>query len=80
MALLSAFGGFVHPGCDDRVLPRVAVPAFRSLAHLELYLSGCLNWWYGLRGPRSSEPYHPAESVAGQLQLLGLDHAAGELR
>ncbi len=47
---VSAFGGFVRPGCDDRVLPREAVPYFRSLAHLEMHLTGCLHWWYALRG------------------------------
>ncbi|MFQ3649748.1 MAG: polysaccharide deacetylase family protein, partial [Gemmataceae bacterium] len=47
---LSAFGGFVRPGCDDRLLPREAVPYFKSLSHLELHLSGCLNWWYAFRG------------------------------
>jgi peptidoglycan/xylan/chitin deacetylase (PgdA/CDA1 family) len=47
---LSAFGGFVRPGCDDRLLPREAMPYFKSLSHLELHLSGCLHWWYALRG------------------------------
>jgi len=47
---VSAFGGFVRPGCDDRLLPREAVPYFKSLSHLELHLSGCLNWWYAWRG------------------------------
>lgn len=47
---LSAFGGFVRPGIDDQVLPREAVPYFKSLLHLEMHLSGCLHWWYDLRG------------------------------
>ncbi len=52
---VSAFGGFVTPGLDNRVLPREAVPYFRSLAHLELYLAGCLNWLYALKGRTSNE-------------------------
>jgi hypothetical protein len=47
---LSAYGGFVRPGCDARMLPREAMPYFKSLSHLELHLSGCLHWWYSLRG------------------------------
>jgi peptidoglycan/xylan/chitin deacetylase (PgdA/CDA1 family) len=47
---VSAFGGFIRPGMTSRVLPREAVPYFQSLAHLELHLSGCLHWWYDLRG------------------------------
>jgi peptidoglycan/xylan/chitin deacetylase (PgdA/CDA1 family) len=47
---LSAFGGFVRPGIDDQVLPREAVPYFKSLLHLEMHLSGCLHWWYDLWG------------------------------
>jgi len=46
---LSAFGGFVYPGCDARVLPRTPVPAFRSLLNLELHLTGNLNWMYRLK-------------------------------
>jgi peptidoglycan/xylan/chitin deacetylase (PgdA/CDA1 family) len=46
---VSACPGFVRPGCDDRVLPREAVPYFRSALHLELYLSGALGWYYGLK-------------------------------
>lgn len=46
---VSAYGGFVRPGMDARVLPREAVPYFKSLAHLELHLSGCMHWWYDLK-------------------------------
>jgi peptidoglycan/xylan/chitin deacetylase (PgdA/CDA1 family) len=46
---LSAFGGFVYPGCDPRVLPRTPVPAFHSVLNLELHLTGCLNWMYALK-------------------------------
>jgi len=56
---LSAFGGFVRPGCDDRLLPREAVPYFKSLSHLELHLSGCLNWWYAWRGRERSQTEVP---------------------
>ena len=43
---VSAFGGRVRPGGDPRVLPREATPYFRSLEHLEAYLTGCLDWMY----------------------------------
>jgi peptidoglycan/xylan/chitin deacetylase (PgdA/CDA1 family) len=46
---LSAFGGLVYPGTDDRVLPREAVPYFRSVLNLELHLTGCLHWVYALK-------------------------------
>ena len=52
---LSAFGGFVRPGMDDQVLPREAVPYFRSVAHLEVYLTGCLDWLYALKKCRPVE-------------------------
>jgi peptidoglycan/xylan/chitin deacetylase (PgdA/CDA1 family) len=47
---VSAFGGFVTRLCDDRMLPREAVPYFHSMPHLEMHLSGCLHWLYALRG------------------------------
>jgi peptidoglycan/xylan/chitin deacetylase (PgdA/CDA1 family) len=47
---LSAFGGFVTPDSDDLMLPREAVPYFKSALHLEMHLSGCLHWLYALRG------------------------------
>jgi peptidoglycan/xylan/chitin deacetylase (PgdA/CDA1 family) len=46
---VSAYGGLVGRGGPARLLPRVPVPAFRSLAHLELYLAGCLEWLYGAK-------------------------------
>ena len=46
---VSAFGGRVRSGTDDRVLPREAVPYFKSVAHLEVYLTGCLDWLYALK-------------------------------
>jgi peptidoglycan/xylan/chitin deacetylase (PgdA/CDA1 family) len=52
---VSAYGGFVTPDCDARVLPREAAPYFRSLAHLEMHLSGCLHWLYALRGRRAPD-------------------------
>jgi peptidoglycan/xylan/chitin deacetylase (PgdA/CDA1 family) len=51
---LSAYGGFVYPGTKSLVLPREAVPYFKSLLHLELYLAGCLQWFYRLRRPAPS--------------------------
>ena len=55
---VSAHCGFVRPPrqalaagelsgrTDLFVLPREAVPPFKSLLHLELFLSGSLNWYY----------------------------------
>jgi peptidoglycan/xylan/chitin deacetylase (PgdA/CDA1 family) len=48
-ACFSAHGGFICAGQQDFVLPREAVPYFRSLLHLELHLTGCLHWTYALR-------------------------------
>ena len=45
---VSAYGGFVYKGADDRILPRECVPAYGPLV-LELRLSGCLNWLYRFR-------------------------------
>ena len=45
-ACFSAFGGFVQPHIRNHILPREAAPYFRSLLHLELHLSGCLDWVY----------------------------------
>jgi peptidoglycan/xylan/chitin deacetylase (PgdA/CDA1 family) len=46
---VSACPGFIRPGSDDRILPREAVPYFRSVLHLELYLTGSLAWVYCLK-------------------------------
>jgi len=48
-ACVSAYGGFVQPHLRGQVLPREAMPYFRSLLHLEVYLSGCLDWLYQMR-------------------------------
>ena len=48
-ACFSAYGGFVRPGMQGQVLPREAVPYFRTLVNLELHLSGCLDWMYALK-------------------------------
>jgi peptidoglycan/xylan/chitin deacetylase (PgdA/CDA1 family) len=45
-ACYSAFGGFVYPHMRGHILPRQSMPYFRSLLHLEVYLSGCLDWIY----------------------------------
>ncbi len=79
---LSAFGGFVRPGIDNRLLPREAVPYFHSLLNLELHLAGCLNWVYGLKRrlgraepERGSWPYtdraSAPEAVAGICSASG---------
>jgi peptidoglycan/xylan/chitin deacetylase (PgdA/CDA1 family) len=46
----SAFGGFIEPGIDERILPREAVPCFHSVSHLEMFLAGCLHWLYAIKG------------------------------
>ena len=48
-ACFSGYGGFISPDMRGGILPRVAVPAFASLLHLEMYLTGCMNWFYNLK-------------------------------
>jgi peptidoglycan/xylan/chitin deacetylase (PgdA/CDA1 family) len=65
---LSGYGGFVVPGCGDRLLPRDAAPCYQGILNLQLHLRGCLNWLYALkRGmdlPRSPEQQFEERSVA----------------
>jgi peptidoglycan/xylan/chitin deacetylase (PgdA/CDA1 family) len=65
---VSAFGGFVEPharACPDGMtLPREEVSAFRSVAHLEMFLSGCLHWLYALKGRRGWQGPIPSEDLA----------------
>jgi peptidoglycan/xylan/chitin deacetylase (PgdA/CDA1 family) len=58
----SAFGGFVERGIRSEVLPREAVPSFRSVAHLEMFLSGCLHWLYALKGRGEVLGEHPDDA------------------
>jgi hypothetical protein len=44
-------------GTDDFVLPREAVPSFQSALHLELFLSGSLDWYYKTR--KAQRRYEP---------------------
>ena len=44
-ACFSALSGFIQPQTRG-ILPREAMPYFRSLLNLELHLSGCLDWFY----------------------------------
>jgi hypothetical protein len=46
---LSGYGGFIHPGMQTDVLPREPVPCFESNLHLEVHLSGCLEWYHSLK-------------------------------
>ena len=46
---LSGYGGFIYPDSDGQLLPREAVPHFRSVVNLELHLRGCLDWFYALK-------------------------------
>lgn len=48
-ACFAAYSGLIQPARWGQILPRVAVPAFRSLLQLELYLSGCFDWLHGLK-------------------------------
>jgi peptidoglycan/xylan/chitin deacetylase (PgdA/CDA1 family) len=47
--VVSAYGGLVRRGMSRKILPRVPVPCFPNLVTLELHVTGCLDWWYGLR-------------------------------
>lgn len=46
---VSAHGGFVYRGAASEVLPRECVTGFRSNFLTEIYLTGCLNGYYGLK-------------------------------
>ena len=48
-ACFSAQRGFIQPNMRGQILPREAMPYFRSLTHLELHLSGCLDWIYQVK-------------------------------
>jgi peptidoglycan/xylan/chitin deacetylase (PgdA/CDA1 family) len=48
-ACFSAYGGTIQSHMRGHILPREAMPYFRSLTHLEVYLSGCLDWIYGFK-------------------------------
>jgi peptidoglycan/xylan/chitin deacetylase (PgdA/CDA1 family) len=48
-ACFSALSGFIQPNMRGQILPREAMPYFRSLLNLELHLSGCLDWYYRTR-------------------------------
>jgi len=48
-ACFSALSGFIQPNMRGQILPREAMPCFRSLTNLELHLSGCLDWFYSMR-------------------------------
>jgi len=71
---VSAYGGFVCPGVNSRMLPRQGVPACGPLA-LELRLSGCLEWLFLLRSKLNSRSL--ARSRA-PVSVLAKELAAGE--
>lgn len=56
-ACWSGYGGFIKPGSSDFILPREAVPYFRSVLNLELHLTGCLNWLYALKRNGAFSPF-----------------------
>jgi hypothetical protein len=51
---VSAHHGFIHGGHDYAILPREPVLYFDSMLNLELYLRGCLQWFYSV-GKNSHE-------------------------
>jgi peptidoglycan/xylan/chitin deacetylase (PgdA/CDA1 family) len=53
---LSGYGGFVVPHLNQAIVPRVPVPDFRSTLHLELYLTGSLQWLYALKRQVGLDP------------------------
>jgi peptidoglycan/xylan/chitin deacetylase (PgdA/CDA1 family) len=48
-ACFSALSGFIQPHMGGQILPREAMPYFRSLTSLELHLGGCLDWFYQVK-------------------------------
>ena len=48
-ACFSALSGVIEPHHRGQILPREAMPYFRSLTNLELHLSGCLDWFYRVK-------------------------------
>ena len=75
---VSAYGGFVRPWTDHRILPREAVPYFHSILHLELHLAGSLHWLYALKGRTPQESYRtpwkpPEHASEGSLQPVRVD-------
>jgi peptidoglycan/xylan/chitin deacetylase (PgdA/CDA1 family) len=48
-ACFSAMRGFIQPHLKGQILPREAMPYFRSLQHLELHLTGCLDWFHQIK-------------------------------
>jgi peptidoglycan/xylan/chitin deacetylase (PgdA/CDA1 family) len=48
-ACFSGYGGSARGSSIGQVIPRESVPYFRTLINLELHLSGCLDWFYGLK-------------------------------
>lgn len=63
---LSGYGGFVRPGADARLLPRDAAPCYQGLTELNLYLRGCLDWFYALKRwvPPSVDPHAGERTLA----------------
>ena len=45
----SGYGGFAYPPLAGQIVPREAVPYFRSLLNLEVHLTGCLGWMYSFK-------------------------------
>ncbi len=66
----------------SRVLPRVPVPDFHSLLHLELHLRGCLDWYYALKrraGLMAKSPCREALRQAQHQEVTDLEPGAALL-
>jgi peptidoglycan/xylan/chitin deacetylase (PgdA/CDA1 family) len=65
---VSAYGGFVERRSggnpDGMTLPREEVSSFHSIAHLEMFLAGCLHWLYALKGRRGWQGAIPCDDLA----------------
>jgi peptidoglycan/xylan/chitin deacetylase (PgdA/CDA1 family) len=72
--VVSAYGGFVFPSDNARLLPREAVPYFKSLLHLEMHLSGCLHWLYRLTGRLRAAPLPAPAQAPAALAATGIPH------
>jgi peptidoglycan/xylan/chitin deacetylase (PgdA/CDA1 family) len=55
---VSAHHGFIYRGQDYPILPREPVPYFESVLNLELYLRGCLGWFYSTKRRLRSHTTH----------------------
>jgi peptidoglycan/xylan/chitin deacetylase (PgdA/CDA1 family) len=80
---LSAISGFIYRGRSYPILPREGVPPFENNLNLEMHLSGCLNWVYGLKrllGLQDKPPMSGQASEAVPVSLPKARETAGPVR